>query len=131
MIMNIRNRMKSQKGFTLVELMVVIAIIGILAAIAVPKLNTSSDSAKKAKILADLRTIDSANAVCYADTGSYKSITDLKTAKYLANEPAPKDYGSHTGLTYTVNTTATDANYGRAYVSIGTDKYYSTDNLPN
>lgn len=56
----IRKNTKSQKGFTLVELMVVIAIIGVLAAIAVPRFTNASDSARGAKVQADLRTIDSA-----------------------------------------------------------------------
>ena len=131
MIMNLRKKIKNQKGFTLVELMVVIAIIGVLAAIAVPKLSNSTDSAKKAKILADLRTIDSANAVNYADHGSYAAtVADLKTNGYLANAPTPQNYGSNTVSGYSVMMTATDENYGRTYVTIGSVNYYATSTLP-
>lgn len=60
MLQRIKNNTKNQKGFTLVELMVVIAIIGVLAAIAVPRFTTSADAARGAKVQADLRTLDSA-----------------------------------------------------------------------
>ncbi|MEN6413515.1 MAG: prepilin-type N-terminal cleavage/methylation domain-containing protein [Veillonellales bacterium] len=66
MIINLREKMKNQKGFTLVELMVVIAIIGILAAIAIPKFTSANETARGAKMQADLRTIDSAAMLAIA-----------------------------------------------------------------
>lgn len=56
----ILKQLKSKKGFTLVELVVVIAILGILAAIAVPKLSGFGDSAKRARVEAEHRQLISA-----------------------------------------------------------------------
>ena len=88
----IRKRL-NQKGFTLVELMVVIAILGVLAAIALPKFTDSTTTANTAKAQADLRTIDSAIVMYQAQEGSTPSTAAdtqaLVDANLLVEKPAP------------------------------------------
>lgn len=55
----------------MVELVVVIAIIGILAGIAVPRFLDATASARGAKIVADMRTIQSAEMIYYAKNAKY------------------------------------------------------------
>jgi len=84
MIIRLRQLLKQQKGFTLVELLVVVAIIGILAAIAVPKFADSTKAAKGAKIVADLRSIDSAIMLYSANNGvDAKTVDKAKAENYI------------------------------------------------
>ncbi len=71
---------KNRKGFTLVELVVVIAIIGILAGIAIPRFMEATASARGAKIVADMRTIESAVIIYYAKEGKYPASEAKDTA---------------------------------------------------
>ena len=85
----IRQRL-NQKGFTLVELMVVIAILGVLAAIAIPKFGDATATANTAKIQADLRTIDAAIVMHQAQLGKDPADVDaLVTAGLLVGKPNP------------------------------------------
>ena len=61
--------MKKLKGFTLIELVIVIAILGILAGIAIPRFIDTTEAARGAKLLGDMRTIESMALVYAADHG--------------------------------------------------------------
>lgn len=65
-----RNR-GSVPGFTLIELMLVVAIIGLLAAIAVPKFGNLVTKAKEASVRGKLGTLRSALSLYYADNEGY------------------------------------------------------------
>ena len=65
---------KYTQGFTMVELIVVIAILGILSALATPYIITANEAARGRKVLADLRTIDQAANVYYAQKGKWPTI---------------------------------------------------------
>src|SRR6202022_2401016 len=64
---------RSQGGFTLIELMVVILIIGLLATIVVQSLRGATDKAKRVKAEADISEIKTALDRYYLDVGSYPS----------------------------------------------------------
>jgi len=66
-----QNRKKAQTGFTLIELMIVIVIMGILATLLVPKIMNAPDQAKRTAAKADIKTIESALKLYKIDTGNY------------------------------------------------------------
>jgi general secretion pathway protein G len=51
--------MKKRSGFTLVEILIVVVILGILAAIVIPQFSTASEDAKLSTLISDLQTIRS------------------------------------------------------------------------
>ena len=89
MLQLFKKRMSNRKGFTLVELLVVVAIIGVLAAIAIPRFTDATASANGAKLQADLRTIDSAIMVYYAANNAYPADLAALVPAYLAKAPTP------------------------------------------
>lgn len=99
------NRIKKvgQKGFTIVELLIVIVIIGILAALVFVQFNNMQARGRDAERKADLRLVESKLAEYYADEGEYPTgtaISAVGTAIPSIPDDALADPGSGT-YTYT------------------------------
>jgi general secretion pathway protein G len=79
------SKLHGSRGFTLIEIMVVVVILGILAAIVVPRLLSRPDEAKVTKAKVDMKGIEEALGLFKLDTGFYPS-TD-QGLKALVEKP--------------------------------------------
>lgn len=109
MLMKMRGQMKkgrNQKGFTLVELMVVVVIIGILVAIAVPVYRSVQTNAAENACRANIRTLEGVLEVWKADNnlGTYPNSLDVLVEQgYIKEVPkCPLN-----GIDYTYDGTGT------------------------
>lgn len=85
--LNFRSKYKNS-GFTLVELLVVLAILALLLTLAVPRYFTSIERAKDATLKEDLNTLRESIDKYFADNGQYpKTLEDLVDKKYIRKLP--------------------------------------------
>ncbi len=89
-----RSLKQYMKGFTLIEVMVVVVILGILASIIVPKLMSRPDQAKIVKARQDVLAIESALELYKLDNGIYPSTDQSLNALVVrpSTEPAPSSW---------------------------------------
>lgn len=97
--MQIQTSRKS--GFTLVEIMIVVAIIGLLAAIAIPNFVKARQASQKSACVANLKQIEGAKATWALENKKVGSDTPASTDlygsdKYIRQEPACPAAGTYT-----------------------------------
>jgi type IV pilus assembly protein PilA len=91
---------KSSKGFTLVEIMIVVVIIGLLAAMAIPAFQKVRSSSQDKAVLNNMRQLGAAADQYFLENGtSFCAVTDLvgssayvKALNTVANESYPGNY---------------------------------------
>ncbi|MDR3479188.1 MAG: prepilin-type N-terminal cleavage/methylation domain-containing protein [Burkholderiaceae bacterium] len=112
-------KQQAQNGFTLIELMIVVAIIGILAAVALPQYGNYTSRAKASGAIAELDSLKTAMADCYQNEGRWTGgANECATAatgsipavpvidKFLISTPT---IASATGVIVVTSTGATSA----------------------
>ena len=99
--------MRSQRGFTLIEVVAAAALIGILATMLMPSLSGANDRVKNAKLSNDLAAIDQAIQVYRMDTGKVPGKLAGLDSSYLGGKLEFKD-ATGDGLTYTPDVNGAD-----------------------
>jgi type IV pilus assembly protein PilA len=107
MVQKFRERSNGESGFTLVELLVVMLILGLLAAIAIPSFFNQRDKAKDADAKASVRTAQTAMETYATDNnGAYTGATTAKLVAIeptLADAPNPVNVGTPGAKNYTIS----------------------------
>lgn len=115
--------MSKERGFTIVELLVVVVIIGIVAAIAIPNLLAAIDRSRQKRTMSDMRTIATAIEAYAVDHGFYPT-GDLSVVKIVVDGPYSRSIPRSDGWLQDFVVTGTTQAY--TIVSRGRDRQLGT-----
>jgi type IV pilus assembly protein PilA len=125
---------KLQQGFTLIELMIVVAIIGILAAVAIPSYQDYTARAQVTEAVSLTSSFKTGLAEYYADRGSYPAnltaIGSTTSGKYVGSITVSSS-NANVSVTATMNATVNPNIRGSTLILYSTDSLQWSCNLGN
>ena len=108
--------MQMKKGFSLIELMIVIIILGLLASMVMPNLIGKADDAKRSLVCIQMNSVNEALKMFKLDNGVYPSIEEGLDA--LRVNPDPELYINYASGSYLAGTKAPKDSWGSPFVYI-------------
>ncbi len=108
-----------RKGFTLIEIMVVIIILGLLAAFVIPNITGKSEEAKQKLVCIQMKSLGESLKMFKVDNGSYPATEDGLNA--LITNPNPDEYTSYSQNGYIEGKNFPKDPWNKPYVYLNID----------